>query len=254
MSSRMLFSWTVIVSVALAGCSSLKRSDTARTGREQMLISNAVDQSLNKVDFEAFRGRKVLVEDKYLDCVDKGYLTASVRHRIARAGGVIAPKVDDADVVLEIRSGGLGTDTADSFLGTPAIAMPGMISIPEIKLISKTHQSATAKIGLAAYDARSMRLLGDGGTSLSMSTDNNWHVLGVGPYQDGTVRREIQRGIPSTAGQPYSELPTSVAFAEPPPNADRPRLARHIEQESPHGQTSTRATPASGELPPVDEP
>jgi hypothetical protein len=90
-----------------------------------------------------------------------------------------------------------------------------MVSIPEIKLISKTNQSAVAKIGLAAYDAKSMRLLGDGGTSLSQSTDNNWHVLGIGPYQNGTVHREIERGIPSTAGQPYEELPTVVAFAAP---------------------------------------
>lgn len=218
-----------------------------------MLISNAVDQSLNKVNFDSFHGRAVLIEDKYLDCVDKGYLTASVRHRVARAGGIIATKIDDADIVLEIRSGGLGTDTADSFLGTPAIAMPGMVSIPEIKLVSKTHQSATAKIGLAAYDAKSMRLLGDGGTSLSMSTDNNWHVLGVGPYQDGTIHREIKRGIPSTGGQPYTELPTYVAFAEPQQTSDRPRLANHAKEEAPKGKASVEAAPVSAELPSIEK-
>jgi hypothetical protein len=224
----------LLVGVFSAGCSSMKRSDTARTAREQLLISNAVDQSLNKVNFDSLRGRAILIEDKYLDCVDKGYLTASVRHRVARAGGKIAAKIDDADIVLEIRSGGVGTDTADSFLGTPAIAMPGMLAIPEIKLVSKTNQSAVAKIGLAAYDAKTMRLLGDGGTSLSKSTDNNWHVLGIGPYQNGSVHREIARGIPTTPGQPYEELPTVVAFAapessgranvagQPPPNPIRP--------------------------------
>lgn len=253
MSLRRILSFVALLSAMSVGCSSLKRSDTARTGREQMLISNAVDQSLNKVDFDSFRGRAVLVEDKYLDCVDKGYLTASIRHRIARAGGTIAPKIDDADIVLEIRSGGLGTDTADSFLGTPAIAMPGMVSIPEIKLVSKTHQSATAKIGLAAYDAKTMRLLGDGGTSLSMSTDNNWHVLGVGPYQDGSIHREIKRGIPSTGGQPYTELPTHVAFGGQQPAPNRPRLARHVQEGAAQGKASTQATPASAEATLLEE-
>ena len=51
------------------GCSSRKRSDTARTGREQLLISNAVDQSLSKCDFSAFQGAKVFVEDKYLESI-----------------------------------------------------------------------------------------------------------------------------------------------------------------------------------------
>lgn len=250
MSTRLILACIFVYCVPLGGCSSLKRSDTARTGREQMLVSNAVDQSLNKVNFEAFRGQRVLVEDKYLDCVDKGYLTASVRHRIARAGGTIAPKIDDADILLELRSGGLGTDTADSFLGTPAIAMPGMVSIPEIKLISRTHQSATAKIGLAAYDAKTMQLLGDGGMSLAMSTDNNWHVLGVGPYQDGTIHREIKRGIPSTGGQPYTELPTYVAFAERPVPTSGARLAGHAEPEPSGGKATLQATPASAESSP----
>jgi hypothetical protein len=226
-----------------SGCSSLKRSDTARTAREQLLISNAVDQSLNKVNFDSLRGRAILVEDKYLDCVDKGYLTASVRHRVARAGGKIAPKIDDADIVLEIRSGGVGTDTAESFLGTPAIAMPGMVSIPEIKLVSRTNQTAVAKIGLAAYDAKTMRLLGDGGTSLSKSTDNNSYVLGVGPYQSGTVHREIARGIPTTSDQPYEELPTVVAFAAP----DTSGRANIAEQPKPNPiRPASQTTPRKG--------
>lgn len=210
---RLAFVVSLFVAAFLSGCTSLKRTDTARTGREQLLVSNAIDQSLSKVSFESFGGRAVFLEDKYLDCVDKGYVTASVRHRLARSGARIATKLDDADILLEMRSGGVGTDFADSFLGTPAIAV-GVASIPEVKFMSRTNQSAVAKIGLAAYDAKTMQLLGDGGMSLAMSDDNNWNVFGVGPFQNGSVRREIERGVPMQPGQTYSEMPMQVAFRE----------------------------------------
>ncbi|MES2790588.1 MAG: DUF6655 family protein, partial [Planctomycetota bacterium] len=56
--------------LVLIGCTSTKTSNTARTGTEQLLISNAVDQSLAKVDFSQMAGKKILVEEKYLDSVD----------------------------------------------------------------------------------------------------------------------------------------------------------------------------------------
>jgi len=234
-----------------AGCTSLKRSDTARTGREQLLVSNAIDQSLSKVNFEPFRNRAVLLEEKYLDCVDKGYVTASVRHRLARAGARIATKIEDADILLEMRSGGVGTDVADSFLGTPAISV-GVASIPEVKFMSRTNQTAVAKIGLAAYDAKTMQLLGDGGMSLAMSDDNNWNVFGVGPFQNGSVRTEIERGVPMQPGQTYAEVPMQVAFRQPNP-AGRASLAAKKPPSPPEAPGKLQPAQAVGDATLVDE-
>ena len=89
MSSRRLF--LVLLMLFTIGCSSMKRTDTARTAREQMLISGAIDQSLGKCDFAAFHGSRVFVEDKYLVAVDKGYIVGSVRHRLMLNGAMIAP-------------------------------------------------------------------------------------------------------------------------------------------------------------------
>ena len=105
--------------MAFVGCASSKTSNTARTAKEQMLLSNAVDQSLDKVDFTPMYGQKVFVEEKYLDCVDKAYVIGSIRHRVMRAGGVLMPSIDEADVVMEARSGAVVTDSSESFLGTP---------------------------------------------------------------------------------------------------------------------------------------
>lgn len=198
------------------GCSSTKTSNTARTSQEQLLISNAVDQSLDKVDFAAFQGTAVFLDEKYLDCVDKPYVVGSIRHRIVHSGARLVTKPEEADVIVEARSGGVGTSTTEKFWGIPEISLPIPlpISTPEIKFVSKSSQSGTAKLGLVAYDAKTRQLLGDGGVSLARSDDNNWYVLGMGPYQDGTVRSEINEGI-RVGGKTPTPLPNWIAFDTP---------------------------------------
>lgn len=213
------------------GCTSSRTSNTARTAREQLLLSNAIDQSLSKIDFATFQGTNIFIDDKYLECVDKGYLVGSLRHRAMVSGARIVTKVEEADIVLELRAGAIGTDTADSFVGTPEITLPGMLTLPEVRLISRNNQSAMAKLGMVAYDAKSGALLGEGGVSSSLSRDNNWYVLGVGPYQNGQIKEEIRDTTIPRPGQPQQRLPNYVAF-ESRENADQPgRLQLTSEQQ-----------------------
>ena len=222
--------WLVLCAgiVCVTGCTSTNSSNTARTATEQMLVSNAIDQSLSKVDFQAFGGRKVFVEEKYLECTDKNYVVSSVRHRVLMQGGQIAGKPEDADLILEVRSGAVGTNSSNSFLGVPQIQIPGLFSTPEIKLVNRVNQTGMAKIGLVAYDAKTHQTLGDGGMSLARSADSNWYVFGIGPWQNGSVKKEIERGQPRYASQPWIEVPPQVAFAAPlqvpPADEDKVRL------------------------------
>jgi hypothetical protein len=144
---------------------------------------------------------------------------------------MIVSKIDDADVALELRSGVIGTDSADAFVGTPEIVLPGMLTLPEVRLISRNNQSAMAKIGIVAYSPKTNQLLGEGGVSSSMSHDNNWFVLGVGPYQNGEVKTEIQRTTGRQPGQSYQPLPTTVAFQEPAGAPARVQLTGESQEE-----------------------
>jgi hypothetical protein len=205
----------VLLALLLTGCTSTSTSNTARTAKEQMLLSNAVDQSLDKVDFTPLYGQKVLVEEKYLDCVDKAYLVGSVRHRILRAGGVLASSADEADVIMELRSGGVGTDTANSFIGLPAITLPGMLTLPEVRLTERKTQHGYSKLGMVVYDAKSKQVLGDGGMSMAQADDSNWYVFGMGPWQDGTLKGDIANARRIPHGMKTNRLPTQVAFDSP---------------------------------------
>ena len=196
----------------MVGCTTARQTNTARTAREQLLISNAVDQALAKIDFAAFQGSRVFLDDKYLECSDKGYVVGSIRHRLMISGATIATKAEEADVAMELRSGGVGTDNADSYVGMPAIVLPGMLTLPEVKLITRGQQTALAKIGLVAYDTKTQQLLGAGGVSSSQADDTNLYVFGIGPFQSGTARDELDNTTPRRISQPNQPLPSTVAF------------------------------------------
>lgn len=222
-----------LCAACLCGCSTITTSNTARTATEQLLISNAVDQSLDKIDFSTFVGTKVVLEEKYLDGVDKAYVVASVRHRLLYHGATITTDAKEADIILEARSGGIGTDNSELFYGMPEIALPGVVSIPEMKLVTRASQRGTAKLGLVAYDAKTHRILGQGGVSIAVANQNSLSVLGVGPFKSGTVTQELAAGT-STAGiYPHgTHLPYVVSF-DPPDSRDAEpiRLTRGVKDD-----------------------
>lgn len=246
----MMFRFGICLSAMLVitGCTSTSSSNTKRTAVEQLLISNAVDQSLDKVDFHPFAGKTVFLDDKYLECTDKNYLVSSIRHRLLRSGAHLAGKAEEADVVVEPRAGAVGTNTVDAFLGMPEIVLPGMLTLPEVRFLERKNQEAIAKIGLVAYDPKTKAILGDGGMSLAQSEDSNWFLLGVGPYQNGSIRKEVFKGVKIQPHQRSEQIPQHVAFATPPQTLSAPgelQLAsgkKKIQQLTPAIQQSIPAT------------
>ncbi len=233
MSFRLVI-FSLLSSVSLlTGCASTKTTNTARSAMEQLLIANAVDQALDKVDFTPFAGRKIYLDDKYVDCTDKNYVISSVRHRMLRAGASIQDKPDTAEIAVEIRTGTVGTDQADSFIGIPEVSVPGMpIGLPEMRLVNRKNQTATAKIGLVAYDYVNKTALGDGGMTLAKSDENQWFVLGVGPYRSGSVNKEVARGLVLPPGVQPKPLPNKVAFNVAPPTPQAPQNFQYASGEN----------------------
>lgn len=193
-----------LCAVTAVGCTTARTSDTSRTGIEQLLISNAVDQTLDKLSLPPVEGRKVFIDGQYLDSVDKGYVIGSVRQRVLASGAFLVDKKEDSEITLEVCSGGVGTDSVDSYVGMPGIALPGPmpVSLPEVRLYQKKSQFGTAKISVVAYASADGRLLHDGGNALARSDDNSWSVFGVGPFQDGSVRDEVRTAQSSSFSRP----------------------------------------------------
>jgi hypothetical protein len=183
-----------VAATFFSGCTTSRTTDTARTGIEQLLISNAVDQTLDKTAFPAVSGRKVFVEEKYLDCVDKGYVVGSIRQKLLSSGAHLVDAKDGSDVTIEIVSGGLGTDNIESYLGVPGLTVPGLpVEIPEVRVYEKKSQFGTAKLGIVAYTTTTGEMLYSSGGALARAEDSRWSVMGIGPFQEGSVNDEVNR-------------------------------------------------------------
>jgi hypothetical protein len=226
--------WILCVLIQLTtGCATQKDSHTARTGVEQLLISNAVDRSLDQIDYSPFRDKQVYLETKYLECVDKNYVIGSLRQRILHQNGRLLEKADGADVIVEVASGGVGTDTQELFVGIPEIPLPppSPIAIPRLAFLTRTKMNGTAKILVNAYDAKTKVPLTAPGANLARSDQNNWNVMGIGPVQSGTVPREIAAAtkevdlsataVVNAVGGAYIRPQPGTAMNEP---AETPRI------------------------------
>ncbi|MEW4488023.1 DUF6655 family protein [Thalassoglobus sp. JC818] len=200
------------------GCATATTSNTARTSTEQLLITNAVDQSLDKIDFRPFRGHAVFLNDKYADCVDKNYVIASVRHRILQSGARLVDSADKSEITVELRTGAVGTASSNSFIGVPEIVLPGVVTLPEVRFAERKKQSGTAKIGLVAFETGSGMALGTGGQALAQSEDSNWFVVGAGPFRSGNVKGEISSSTTGQAAVRYTQIPKIITFAAPDPS------------------------------------
>ena len=189
---KLLPTYVSLIAVSFLGCASMKESDTARTGLEQLLISNAVDQSLAKVDFKPVAGAKVHLKTDFLDCVDKNYILLSTRSKLLANQCTMVDKPEDADIVMEIASGGVGTDRTDLTVGSPEIPLGLMGSIPKISVYERKKAMGTAKLTIIATDTKSKQPVINSGSSLARSDHQHWTMMGAGPVLSGTVADQLK--------------------------------------------------------------
>lgn len=207
--------WLMVVyAIPFVGCATMKESDTARTGLEQLLISNAVDQSLSKVDFRPVAGAKVFLKTDLLDCVDKNYILLSTRAKLLENRSTLVDKADDADIVMEIASGGVGTDRTEMVVGTPEIPLGIMGSVPKVNFYERKKAMGTAKLAIIATDAKSKQPVINSGFSLARSDHQHWSMMGSGPVLSGSVANQLKEHTGSTESVLY--LPSSSSSSSAP--------------------------------------
>jgi hypothetical protein len=181
--------------LAAAGCGSTRTSNTMRTATEQMLISDAIDRTVDSIDFTPLAGQAVYFDDsKLTEVVDKGYLVSSLRQHMLASGCVLKDNRDDALFVVEPRAGAVGTDNHDLLFGVPALQLPQVpaaaavpAAIPEIPFAKRRDQRGVAKVAVFAYRRDSGEPVWQSGIVINTSTANDIWVFGAGPFQRGTI-------------------------------------------------------------------
>ena len=196
------------------GCGTTKWSDTDRTGTEQLLISNAIDRVANKVDFSPMRGKKSFLDSSAISQnIDRDYLAMTLRQQLAAAGAILAASKEEADYIVEVRAGAIGTDRDDLLIGVPAMTLPAIPSsqysatvIPEIPFIKQTRQRGVAKIALFAYNKTTGTPVWISGNNQGESSARNLWFAGAGPLTRGTIYHET-----TFAGNPVPQWTRSTS-------------------------------------------
>ncbi|HUT10524.1 MAG TPA: DUF6655 family protein [Thermoguttaceae bacterium] len=181
--------------VALAGCGTTKWTDTSRTATEQLLISDAMDRAVAKLDLRAVAGKNVWLDSAALKSVtDSPYLVSLLRQHMLASGCVLIEDREDADYVIEVRAGAVGTDRRELTVGIPAVNVPSMLPVPtlparlpEMNVATKTEQRAVAKIAAFAYNRKTGRPVWQSGVVPVESKAKNVWLFGAGPFEQGTI-------------------------------------------------------------------
>jgi hypothetical protein len=190
-----------------AGCGTTRMTDTQRTATEQLLVSKAIDQAVMEVDFSELTGKPVFFDTQYLDgAVDRGYLVSSLRQQLLFRGCLLQEDRNKATYVVEVRSGGIGTDRHALLVGIPQMNVPAFMpgqpsQIPEIPLAKKTDQEGVAKLAIFAYNRLTGQLVWQSGVVKATSTSKDTWVFGAGPFQQGSIRSGTE-----LAGEPLPRL------------------------------------------------
>jgi hypothetical protein len=193
-SSALLLVACLLSLATLPGCGTVKTTGTARTGTEQLLLTNAWDSALAKVDFRPLAGVPVYVDTTNVAAVDQGWVISSLHQAMLTQGVLLRTKPEQAQWIVEARVGAYGTDAYSALVGLPQTTVPPTLpgvpagTIPEMSLLKKSHQEGIAKLALFAYDRASGQLVWTSGTAMATSSAKDLYVGGVGPIQGGTIR------------------------------------------------------------------
>jgi hypothetical protein len=185
----------IAVFLVASGCGTSKWTDTGRSATEQLLISDAMDRAVSQLDLRALSERTIYLDtDPLRKVTDSDYLISCLRQHMIANGCVVKEKKEDADYIVEVRAGAVGTDHHDVLYGVPAVSIPSVVplsgipsQIPEMPFIKKTDQRAIVKLYLFAYNRETGRPLWQSGADPQESKAKAVWVLGAGPFQRGTI-------------------------------------------------------------------
>ena len=142
---RLVFTGTMLL--VAAGCSARQVTNTPRSALEQLLLSGAVDTALEGLQLPEVSGKKLHVDFTNLKAYDVEYVRLAARVRFAQLGAVLVEKPEEADLIAEVASGGLGTEFKSSMVGMPSLPVPNSaVATPEMPAYRGGEQTGIVKL------------------------------------------------------------------------------------------------------------
>lgn len=188
--------------VAAAGCAEVRVTNTPRTADEQFLQSAAINRAVADLSFVALRDKRVFVDSTYLydgnfPSSEQSYLLGELRNRLLIEGAAIADSRQEAEVILEVRSGAIGVNRSDFLLGFPGVNLPvgsveaGAVDVPvllpEISIVKRRTQLGFASVSITAFFADTGELVASSGPFVGRTERVDYWFFGLGPRTTGNI-------------------------------------------------------------------
>lgn len=167
-----------------SGCTSLRTTSSGKTATEQFLMSQAVSSAVDQLSAAGLRDRAVWIDSTYLNAEEKGYVLGELRARLLTSGVRLMSVREKAQVILEVRTGGIGVDSYSYFVGVPAI---GVINTPEFPAVKDLKQRGYASVAYVAYFADTGELIAASGPFIGRALREDYWLFGSGPRTQGNI-------------------------------------------------------------------
>ena len=197
-----------IAVLCLGGCASIRVTDPPRSATEQFLESQAVEKAVAQLSIDALRDRLVYVDAQFLpNTQDKTgtddllyhknqeylFLAAEVRSKLLGSGVRLTPKREEAQIVVELRSQGVGIDRTEFLLGLPSVLLTDggagsvPVATPELSIVKRTTQKGFGSVAFVAYWRQTGELVAQSGPASGKTSRQDYWFFGIGPSTVGNV-------------------------------------------------------------------
>jgi hypothetical protein len=110
------------------GCATIRVTDPPRTATEQFLLTGAAEAAVDQLSADALRDRIVYIDSTYLTSAwqtapELSFMIGDFRAKLLKGGARLVPSREKAQIVLELRSPGVGIDRLEFLLGLPPIGL-----------------------------------------------------------------------------------------------------------------------------------
>jgi hypothetical protein len=197
MQTRVTLGMLLLLGLLSTGCATIRTTDPPRTATEQFLLSGAASRAIAQLSSESLRDRRVFMDTTYLGSSqtanEYAFLIGELRAKLLLSGIRLVPKREDAQILLELRSGGLGIDRLEFLLGLPSLYLPQVsassapVATPELAIIKSTKQRGFASVAYVAYWADTGEVVAHSGPFIGKTIREDWWIFGTGPRTVGNI-------------------------------------------------------------------
>ena len=202
----------LLIPFIAGGCATIRVTDPPRTADEEFLLTDAATKAVAQLSMDPLRGRIVWVMTEYAFSTTQPYdqsfltneirsptfetafLVGELRSRLLQAGARLAQTRDQADVILEVRSGALSVNRIDFLLGVPATILPTSsttnslnVATPELALFKSTKQQGFGSVAFVAYWRNTGELLAVSGPFVGRAFRNDYFIFGYALPPEGNI-------------------------------------------------------------------